>query len=91
MEYQVMACTKAEDNPSDLRKFMANMIFTQKFFQIKTISSLFFKKSYSIINFSDLYWLFLLRWEFAVHLFSEYIKRISPTLPKVVATVTIIF
>lgn len=85
---QVMAHTKAEDHPSDLRELMAN-IFTQKFFHIKTIS--FFFKSYSIINFSDLYWLFLLRLKFAVHLFSEYIKRISPTLPKVVATVIIIF
>ena len=89
MEYQVMAHTKAEDNPSGLRELMANMIFTQKFFQIKTIS--FFFKSYSTINFSDLYWLFLLRLKFAVHLFSEYIKRMSPTLSKVVVTVMIIF
>ena len=42
MEYQVMAHTKAEDNPSGLRELMANMIFTQKFFQIKTISFFFF-------------------------------------------------
>ena len=43
------------------------------------------------LNFSDLYWLFLLRLKFAVHLFSEYIKRMSPTLSKVVVTVMIIF
>lgn len=34
------AFTKAEDNPSDLRKYMAKF-FTQKFFQMKIVNSVF--------------------------------------------------
>lgn len=36
------AFTKAEDNPSDLRKYMAKF-FTQKFFQMKIVNSVFKK------------------------------------------------